>query len=64
MDETVAISCERVGVFMAARIVAAVAHDGWWAWVDLNHRPRPYQGLLWCYTHSSVAMITLLTTSI
>src|SRR6266850_578603 len=18
----------------------------WWAWVDLNHRPRPYQGLL------------------
>src|SRR6266704_5602938 len=17
----------------------------WWAWVDLNHRPRPYQGL-------------------
>ncbi len=27
-------------------------------WVDLNHRPRPYQGLLWCYMHSSVAMIT------
>ena len=27
---------------------------GWWAWVDLNHRPRPYQGLLWCYMHSSV----------
>ena len=24
----------------------------WWAWVDLNHRPRPYQGLLWCYIHS------------
>ena len=20
--------------------------DLWWAWVDLNHRPRPYQGLL------------------
>jgi hypothetical protein len=38
--------------------------DLWWAWVDLNHRPRPYQGLLWCYMHSSVAMITLLTTSI
>jgi hypothetical protein len=18
--------------------------DEWWAWVDLNHRPRPYQG--------------------
>jgi hypothetical protein len=36
----------------------------WWAWVDLNHRPRPYQGLLWCYIHSSVAMITLLTTSL
>jgi len=36
----------------------------WWAWVDLNHRPRPYQGLLWCYMHSSVAMITLLTTSL
>ena len=18
--------------------------DLWWAWVDLNHRPRPYQG--------------------
>ena len=32
--------------------------------VDLNHRPRPYQGLLWCYMHSSVAMITLLTTSL
>jgi len=28
--------------------------------VDLNHRPRPYQGLLSCYMHSSVAMITLL----
>jgi hypothetical protein len=27
--------------------------------VDLNHRPRPYQGLLWCYMHSSVVMITL-----
>jgi hypothetical protein len=27
----------------------------WWAWVDLNHRPRPYQGLLWCYIHSSAA---------
>src|SRR6266404_4194443 len=38
-------------------------HKEWWAWVDLNHRPRPYQGLLWCYMHSSVAMITLLTTS-
>src|SRR5260221_11853196 len=36
----------------------------WWAWVDLNHRPRPYQGLLWCYMHSSVAMIILLTTSL
>jgi hypothetical protein len=32
--------------------------------VDLNHRPRPYQGLLWCYMHSSVGMITLLTTSL
>jgi len=33
--------------------------------MDLNHRPRPYQmGLLWCYMRSSVAMITLLTTSI
>jgi hypothetical protein len=20
------------------------ASEGWWAWVDLNHRPRPYQG--------------------
>src|SRR5258706_6236037 len=36
----------------------------WWAWVDLTHRPRPYQGLLWCYMHSSVAMMTLLTTSL
>src|ERR1700676_3551279 len=25
----------------------------WWAWVDLNHRPRPYQGLLSCYMHSA-----------
>ena len=24
----------------------------WWAWVDLNHRPRPYQGLLCCYMYS------------
>src|SRR6266481_5397281 len=39
-------------------------HKEWWAWVDLNHRPRPYQGLLYCYMHSSVAMITLLTTSL
>jgi hypothetical protein len=22
--------------------------------VDLNHRPRPYQGLLWCYMHSNI----------
>src|SRR6266853_4875766 len=28
----------------------------WWAWVDLNHQPRPYQGLLWCYIHSSLAV--------
>src|SRR5258708_28271175 len=20
------------------------SHGKWWAWVDLNHRPRPYQG--------------------
>ncbi len=40
------------------------SHGKWWAWVDLNHRPRPYQGALWCYMHSSVAMIALLTTSI
>ncbi len=44
--------------------MAAYLLVGWWAWVDLNHRPRPYQGLLWCYMHSSVAMITLLTTSL
>ena len=44
--------------------MAAYLLVGWWAWVDLNHRPRPYQGLLWCYMHSSVAMIMLLTTSI
>jgi hypothetical protein len=24
--------------------------------VDLNHRPRPYQGLLWCYMHSIMFM--------
>src|SRR5580700_3375538 len=30
--------------------------DEWWAWVDLNHRPRPYQGLLWCYMHSIMLM--------
>src|SRR5467141_3971366 len=24
----------------------------WWAWVDLNHQPRPYQGPLRCYMHS------------
>ena len=24
----------------------------WWAWVDLNHRPRPYQsGLIWFYNN-------------
>ena len=26
---------------MRADIVAGFE---WWAWVDLNHRPRPYQG--------------------
>src|SRR6266403_1747687 len=30
-----------------------LAENKWWAWVDLNHRPRPYQGLLWCYMHSN-----------
>jgi hypothetical protein len=20
------------------------SRDPWWVWVDLNHRPRPYQG--------------------
>ena len=45
-------------------IFERVKTEEWWAWVDLNDRPRPYQGLLWCYMHSSVAMITLLTTSI
>jgi hypothetical protein len=34
----------------------------WWAWVDLNHRPRPYQGLLWCYMHSSFALSNVLMT--
>jgi hypothetical protein len=23
---------------------SAVADEGWWAWVDLNNRPHPYQG--------------------
>ncbi|MGA2098658.1 MAG: hypothetical protein ABSH39_20375, partial [Candidatus Acidiferrum sp.] len=24
----------------------------WWAWVDLNHRPRPYQSsLIWFYNN-------------
>ena len=32
--------------------------------MDLNYRPRPYHGLLWCYMHSSVEMIILLTTSL
>src|SRR5271154_3771722 len=35
-----------------------------WAWVDLNHRPRPYQGLLCCDMHNSMAMITLVKTSL
>src|SRR6266403_5174476 len=33
-----------------------LAENKWWAWVDLNHRPRPYQGLLWCYMHSIIFM--------
>ena len=24
----------------------------WWAWVDLNHRPRPYQSsVIWFYNN-------------
>jgi len=30
----------------------------------LTHTAFSWKGLLWCYMHSSVAMITLLTTSI
>jgi hypothetical protein len=26
------------------RITAAAGGGVWWAWVDLNYRPRPYQG--------------------
>ena|SRR5690242_2323205 len=29
---------------LARRAVACAAGEGWWAWVDLNYRPRPYQG--------------------
>src|SRR5271154_2384301 len=29
---------------MACRAETGGAGEGWWAWVDLNYRPRPYQG--------------------
>ena len=30
---------------LALQNVCEVGHgEGWWAWVDLNYRPRPYQG--------------------
>src|SRR5271155_4378496 len=28
---------------MACRAETGGAGEGWWAWVDLNYRPRPYQ---------------------
>ena len=27
-----------------ARLLSSLPLAGWWAWVDSNHRPRPYQG--------------------
>ena len=27
-----------------AAYLLVMGFDLWWAWVDLNHRPRPYQG--------------------
>jgi len=33
-----------VGIASQRRISLGSTHSGlWWAWVDLNHRPRPYQ---------------------
>ena len=37
---------EIVRVFFQGEFVqpAGAKTGEWWAWVDLNHRPRPYQG--------------------
>jgi len=31
----------------AQRVRELTSSENWWASVDLNHRPRPYQGLRW-----------------
>jgi endonuclease YncB( thermonuclease family) len=30
--------------YLARRAEAREESEGWWAWVDLNNRPHPYQG--------------------
>ena len=32
------------GELLACQAVALGLGEGWWAWVDLNYRPHPYQG--------------------
>jgi hypothetical protein len=33
-----------VSVFRQCKVAAAQLSVIWWVWVDLNHRPHPYQG--------------------
>jgi len=37
--------CSRLWVEFWVEVLGSIPGKPlWWAWVDLNHRPRPYQG--------------------
>ena len=43
---------ENSRVFIGERSGTWVTLGEWWAWVDLNHRPRPYQcSVIWFYNN-------------
>jgi hypothetical protein len=50
--EAMAELCREFGISRKTGYKIFDRYQEWWAWVDLNHQPRPYQGFLWCYMHS------------
>ena len=42
--QDIRLTARREGKHLPANCVGCFVGETWWVWVDLNHRPHPYQG--------------------